>query len=220
MYETFSSSSSPNMLCNFYHSLRSSISLCFHFVFPWWLITLCILKVCLLAIHIVISSNLFLILMDYLQLIIIYHLNISPSIYSEYRLCAVNSFPIFGLPFPPSPSPHSIKDLSSTPGIEPEPPAVEARNPNQWTTREFLPFHFINGIFLRDRSFSFKWILSFFSFKVHAFYIQPKELQPVSRLRKFPHFSPFTLFKHLIIQYIWSLSLCMMQERTVVHLLA
>ena len=33
--------------------------------------------------------------------------------------------------------PHGMLDLSSRPGIEPAPRAVEARSPNHWTAREF-----------------------------------------------------------------------------------
>ena len=33
-------------------------------------------------------------------------------------------------------APHSLRDLSSPPGIEPAPPAVEARSLNHWTARE------------------------------------------------------------------------------------
>ena len=34
-------------------------------------------------------------------------------------------------------APHGLWDLSSQPGIEPVPPAVEAQSPNHWTAREF-----------------------------------------------------------------------------------
>ena len=35
-----------------------------------------------------------------------------------------------------------MQDLSSQPGIEPEPPAVEVWNPNHWTTRGFPAINF------------------------------------------------------------------------------
>ena len=34
-------------------------------------------------------------------------------------------------------TPRGMRDLSSRPGIEPVPPAVEVQSPNHWTAREF-----------------------------------------------------------------------------------
>ena len=49
-------------------------------------------------------------------------------------------------------APHGLRDLSSLtrgPGIEPMPPAVEARSPNHWSAREFpLYFYFDQWIWL------------------------------------------------------------------------
>ena len=41
--------------------------------------------------------------------------------------------------------PRGLRDLSSPPGIEPRPPAVEAQSPNHWTAREhpYFLFYFI-----------------------------------------------------------------------------
>ena len=42
-------------------------------------------------------------------------------------------------------APHSLQDLGSQPGMEPRAPAVEARSPNHWTTREFPREHSTEG---------------------------------------------------------------------------
>ena len=43
----------------------------------------------------------------------------------------------------------SLGDLSSQSGMERGPPAVEAWNPNHWTSREFPVIHFLFNVILK-----------------------------------------------------------------------
>ena len=54
--------------------------------------------------------------------------------------------------------PRGMRDLSSRPGIEPVPPAVEAWSPNHWSAREFPVWSFVCLFVL----FCFLFLLLFF----------------------------------------------------------